>query len=50
MKEQKIEIINEERYTKLIVETNDGKKIAEITSTDATPASGYRIRLTPKYD
>ena len=50
MKEQKIEIINEERYTKLIVETNDGKKIAEITSTDPTPPTRYRNKLTPKYN
>ncbi|MGG5319284.1 hypothetical protein [Enterococcus sp. AZ072] len=50
MKEEKIEILNEEQYTKLIVETNDGKKVAEVTLTDATPADGYRIRLTPQYD
>lgn len=50
MNEEKIEILNEEQYTKLIVETNDGKKVAEVTLTDATPADGYRIRLTPKYD
>ena len=50
MNEEKIEILNEEQYTKLIVETNEGKKVAEVTLTDATPADGYRIRLTPKYD
>lgn len=27
-----------------------GQKIAEVTLTDATPAEGYRIRLTPKYN
>lgn len=50
MNEEKIEILNEEKYTKLTVETVDSKKIAEVTLADATPADGYRIRLTPKYD
>lgn len=50
MKEEKIGILNETNYTKLIVETENGEKIAEVTLTDATPAEGYLIRLTPKYD
>ena len=39
-------------YTKIVVETDEEnpKKIAEITSTDVTPADGYRVRLTPNYD
>ena len=49
-KEEKMGILNEENYTRLIVETEEGKKVAEATLTDATPADGYRIRLTPKYD
>lgn len=49
-KEEKMGILNEENYTRLIVETEEGKKVAEVTLTDATPADGYRIRLTPKYD
>ena len=43
-------IINEEKYTRLIVETEERTKVAEVSLTDATPADGYRIRLTPKYD
>lgn len=46
----KIGILNEKNYTKLCVETEDGKKVAEVTLSDATPATGYRIRLTPNYD
>ena len=39
-------------YTKIVVETDedDPKVIAEITPSDITPADGYRVRLTPKYD
>ena len=39
-------------YTKIIVETDEEnpKTIAEITVDEITPADGYRIRLTPKYD
>lgn len=47
---EEIEILNKEKYTKLVVETENGKKIAEVTLTDATPADGYVIRLTPNYD
>lgn len=43
-------ILNSKRYTKLVVETEDGKKIAEVTLTEATPTDGYVIRLTPNYD
>lgn len=50
MNEEKMGILNEENYTRLIVETKKGEKIAEVTLTDATPADGYVIRLTPKYD
>ena len=46
---KKINILDEKFYTRLIVETDNGKKVAEVTLTDATPADGYRIRLTPKY-
>lgn len=45
-----INILNEENYTKLTVETEKGEKVAEVTTTDATPAEGYRIKLTPSYD
>ncbi|EME3504033.1 hypothetical protein UL360_002451 [Enterococcus faecium] len=50
MEEQKMGILNEENYTRLIVETEEGEIVAEVTLTDATPAEGYVIRLTPKYD
>lgn len=43
-------ILNNKFYSKLIVKKNDGKKIAEVTLTEATPATGYQIILTPKYD
>ena len=45
-----IGILNSQNYTRLVVETEDGKKIAEVTLDDATPADGYVIRLTPTYD
>lgn len=38
------------KYQRLIVETEGGEVVAEITKTDATPATGYRIRLMPEYD
>lgn len=50
MEEEKMGILNEENYTRLIVETEEGEIVAEVTLTDATPAEGYVIRLTPKYD
>ncbi|MDT1997246.1 hypothetical protein AB6834_09485 [Carnobacterium divergens] len=50
MEAEKVNILNENNYTRLIVENENGEKIAEVTSTDATPANGYRIRLTPRYD
>lgn len=42
------EILNAEKYTSLVVETEKGKKIAEITLTEVIPAEGYVVRLTPK--
>lgn len=42
------EILNAEKYTSLAVETEEGKKIAEITLTEVIPAKGYVVRLTPK--
>ncbi len=42
------EILNAEKYTSLVVETEEGKKIAEITLTEVIPAKGYVVRLTPK--
>jgi hypothetical protein len=51
---RKVKEINilSDKYTKLVVETDEenSTKIAEITSDDITPAKGYRVRLTPKYD
>lgn len=46
---EKINILNENFYTRLIVETEEGQKAAEIALMDATPADGYRTRLTSKY-
>lgn len=39
-------------YTKIVVETDEENPItiAEITESDAIPADGYRIRLTPNYE
>lgn len=39
-------------YTRIVVETDEDnpKTIAEITKELITPADGYRVRLTPKYD
>lgn len=39
-------------YTKIIVETDEEnpKTIAEITANEITPADGYRVRMTPKYN
>lgn len=39
-------------YTKIVVETDEENPvtIAEITSGEINAASGYRVRLTPKYD
>jgi len=34
----KINILNDNFYTRLIVETEEVQKVAEVTSTDATPA------------
>ena len=48
--DENIEILNEDNYTRLVVESEKGEKIAEVTLTDATPAEGYLIRMTPKYD
>lgn len=50
MEELNSDILNENNYTKLVVENEHGEKIAEITSTDATSAEGYSIRLTPNYN
>lgn len=43
-------ILNDKLYSKLVVRQNDGKKIAEVTLTEATPATGYQIILTPNYN
>ena len=46
----RVNILDSRFYTRLIVETSDGKKkIAEVTLDDVTPATGYVIRLRPKY-
>ena len=39
-------------YTKIVVETDEENPvtIAVITANDASPADGYRVRLTPAYD
>jgi hypothetical protein len=44
-------ILDSRFYTRLIVETDYGaKKIAEVTLDDVTTATGYVVRLRPKYD
>lgn len=47
---EKESILNDKLYSKLVVRQNDGKKIAEVTLTEATPATGYQIILTPNYN
>lgn len=43
-------ILNGDIWEKLIIESEDGKKIAEITIDVAIPADGYVVRMIPKYD
>lgn len=43
-------ILNDDLYSKMVVKSNEGKKVAEVTLSEATPAEGYQIILTPKYD
>jgi hypothetical protein len=38
-----------DNYSKLIVEAENGEKIAEVTNELVTPADGYVVRLTPTY-
>lgn len=50
-KNKKIEtVLNQDLYTKMIVQKDDGTKIAEITKEEAIPAEGYQIVLIPKYN
>ncbi|MGX4686337.1 hypothetical protein JNUCC83_05475 [Vagococcus sp. JNUCC 83] len=50
-KNKKIEtVLNQDLYTKMIVQKDDGTKIAEITIEEAIPAEGYQIVLIPKYN
>ncbi len=50
-KPNRVNVLDSRFYTRLIVETSDGKKkIAEVTLNDVTPAAGYTVRLRPKYD
>ena len=50
MKEKNTGILNNEKWTKIIIESEDGeKKIAEITNELVIPADGYVIKLVPKY-
>ncbi|MGO2084162.1 hypothetical protein [Vagococcus sp.] len=44
------QIINGDLYSKLVIKSENGEKIAEITLTEAISAEGYQIILTPKYD
>lgn len=37
-------------WTKIRVLTEENAEVAVITNEDATPAPGYKIKLTPKYD
>ena len=50
-KPNRVNVLDSRFYTRLIVETSDGKKkIAEVTLDDVTSAAGYTVRLRPKYD
>lgn len=50
-KPNRVNILDSRFYTRLIVETSDGKKkIAEVTLDNVTSAAGYAVRLRPKYD
>ncbi|MGT2807722.1 hypothetical protein [Streptococcus iniae] len=41
------EILNLNNYKSLVVETDNHKKIAEITANKVTSANGYVVRLIP---
>ena len=50
-KPNRVSILDSRFYTRLIVETSDGKKkIAEVTLDDVITATGYVVRLRPNYD
>lgn len=50
-KPNRVNILDNRFYTRLIVETEDGaKKIAEVTLDDVSSATGYVVRLRPNYD
>lgn len=45
-----LNILNSDIYERLVVETERGEKIAEVTMTEVTSAEGFRVRLKPKAD
>ena len=50
-KPNRVNILDSRFYTRLIVETSDGKKkIAEVTLDDVTPDAEYVVSLRPNYD
>ena len=50
-KPNRVNILDSRFYTRLIVETSDGKKkLAEVTLDNVTSAAGYAVRLRPNYD
>ncbi|ETO40005.1 hypothetical protein B808_1114 [Fructilactobacillus florum 8D] len=44
------EILNARLYDRIEIVSDDGKKIAEITTADVIPAKGYLAKLYPAKD
>ncbi len=40
-------ILNTKQWNRIVIVNDLGKKIAEITSDDVTPATGYKAKLYP---
>lgn len=41
-------MLNSKEWDRIVVTTADGKKVAEIGTDDAAPATGYLVKLYPK--
>lgn len=41
-------LLNSKNWDRVVVVTDEGKKVAEISTDDATPATGYLVKLYPK--
>lgn len=43
-------MLNSKFWDRIVVTTTDGKKVAEIGTDDATPATGYLVKIYPNRD